>query len=483
MSDKEIIMMYKNISRLSLLCFTLAQSPSYACDAHLQDREISVHHLTQAQHDELKGKIAQNVKLNLDRTFTGGETMINLMDVSGLGVKLVQKPSGEFETRYTVRDGWTCTMKQTEWGITALMDKPHKPQVRRLDGKLAKQNPDGSYSLGIFRPADGQPIPGTPLMLHEGPLPFRKEVQLKLNSMEKERRPEELRDQKFSHHTQVKKKPDPEEVRLIQEKQSQSREERVNDLTSQFSALRVDVLTTPEQAKKISSFNLTIKMAKNNINNAQNFDVLLGNAQTKYTELNKEINEILRQILINKPSLSTPFQPSLISENQEMREIKERTDRQIKDKEVKEKSHLERPNANPLGGVVEAQAENHSDEEKGNTGLYTFSSIPLHGIIDALQGTSDEDSSYVGISISREQLQNFIEFLEQAEKDERTLNGLADPTDLGYSYDPSGGKGSHLKVKFGRGTKPVILSDQGRLLIVAQMRDVKDALIQKGLIK
>ena len=138
-----------------------------------------------------------------------------------------------------------------------------------------------------------------------------------------------------------------------------------------------------------------------------------------------------------------------------------------------------------LGKEEAAEKQENPKLEKASLSLlYVFQNSLSHQIIETLKETSNEASSYSGVKISRTELENFVEFLRDAEYEERihTTEETINKEDLRYSYAPDQGKGSHTKVKLGRGIKPIILSEQGRLLTTEQLQDLKAAIEQKGLL-
>lgn len=168
------------------------------------------------------------------------------------------------------------------------------------------------------------------------------------------------------------------------------------------------------------------------------------------------------------------------------KETKEEADRQILKATEKEERHLNRPNANPSGKEEVAIEQEHPELKKISVSIpYVFQNPLNHRIIKVLEETSNEGSSYSGVKVSREEFENFVKFLKNAECEERikaTGETMNREELRHYYYAPDKGKGSHIKVKLGRGTKPVILSQQGQYLTTGQLEDLKAVIRQKGLL-
>jgi hypothetical protein len=113
---------------------------------------------------------------------------------------------------------------------------------------------------------------------------------------------------------------------------------------------------------------------------------------------------------------------------------------------------------------------------------YIFQKPCKHKIISELENCK----SYSDVSITRNELENLLTLLNSEERKERE-NDITKDQDLGYYFDTSKGDGSHAMYSLGRGMGGITLSKpkNGRNpdeLTPEQVKDLKMALIQKGLI-
>lgn len=448
------------------------------------EQEIPYTHLSSIQRENLSQTVEEKRKNCLNKKFVSGETMVNLMLPGDPTAKIIHTQNGCLETRYCVPEDVTYTIVQTAWGIAPQYNSTNATRVGRLDGKFAnKVSSDGSIPLGRFYYNDFVPsnVPG----MYTGKIAtLQQEMGTDLEQLRKQRLPQPAQNLQHTPKVKVEKKPTSEELASLAQARKTKRLEQFTQFEAKVNQLHSDILTTEEQVQETKGLKLGLQILKNYIDKEEGFNPFLENLKKKYNPLKEQQNQILRSIVQvqNTPTYSLPPQAS----GEDQQAVREEARRRIEAEVKKEKSHLERPNANPtpLPEEKEEQQEDIKGKDKVKKEAYVFQFPLTHSILEALQNTSTENSSYEGIRISREQLENFVDFLKQAEKLESSHqeNTLED-SNLGYCYDSSAGKGSHTKVKLGYGVKPIILSQQGRLLTIDQIRDLKIILIQKGLIK
>lgn len=440
--------------------------------------DVSWSSLSPLQQQQLQEQVEAQQKKDTNKKFKGGDLMVNLLPHTMPGVRLVQSSCGKIQTWYTVGEGATITIQPTQWGIAPEWSSSAPERPKRWDGKFAKIGPNGQPIIGRVNMIKPQPT-GHPDMMHLGRFnSLEQDVKLDLQNARKQRLPQPVQNLQHTPKTKVEKKPTPEDLNKISRAQKEERLEQFEQLKNQVSALREDVLTSPDQQTKLTNVKGCLTLLSNNLDKSS-FPLFLTEIQKKYNALKSEETIALRAA---HPAQNIPSyiqSPQALGEEQQA--LKEEARRRINAEKEKDKSHTERPNANPNPIIEEQQPiEDVKGKDKEKKEAYTFQSPLKHSILEDLQETSTEDSSYQGVKISREQLMNFVAFLRAAEKQERSSEEIT-LKDLGYYYDVSAGKGSHTKVKLGRGTKPLIFSQRDDLT-VEQMRDLKTALIFKGLI-
>lgn len=460
----------------SFFAFTSVQVYSM----ELTEKELSIHQLTRVQLDSLNEKIENNKKNNINKTFNSHEVIINVLSPDHDLSRIIQNSSGEIETRCIVPEGFTYTFKQDDRGFYPYISSTRRP--KRLDGKYAKQNSDGSINLGRLYYKDMQSEPGSSYITC--PIaPLSQEVKTDLYEAQKQRRPEGLRDKSFTPRTKIENKPTPEDLAKIEQSKREKRSAQLDKFEEQFKKMSPQLQMGKEVDEIVKHIELGLNLLSKNIENEKAFDLFSSNVQDKLSKLNAEIHKERLKIYAKQPLFDVFPVSSFGEEKSIQKEVKEGAKLQIAIQEKKEEMRENRPNANPI--IIINDEKENIEEKKKNTVAYVFSTCTKHAIIDDLKGTSSENSSYVQVKISRERLRNFVEFLKNEEKKYRknAKEEFQDSDDLGYFYDTNQGKGSHIKVSFGRGIKPIILSQQGgSFLTVEQLRDIKNALIEKGLI-
>lgn len=352
----------------------------------------------------------------------------------------------------------------------------------RLDGQgFAKENPDGSIKLGTFDMRKTTPISGS-FFSTVSLLGLPQELHIHNQEQQRQRRPEGLRDKEFSKRKPlVPHVPTPEELQAITESKKANRQAQLSQLSSEFDSLNLELLKDENSIEKIKTLTFGISFLQDKIDSECLFNSSFNNLKINVSELQQSITQELRTIH-NQSIFSSDFISSFDTD-MFTKETKEEADRQILKEAEKEESRLNRSNANPSGRTELAEEQENPKLKKTSTPPYVFQKPLNHRIIEELKETSNEDTSYSGIKISRERLKNLVEFLKDEEHKERGKTGETIKKDLlSYYYAPDQGDGSHAKVKLGHGAKPIILSQQGTWLTTPQLKDLKAALEQKGLL-
>jgi hypothetical protein len=434
--------------------------------------------------DLLAGTIQKNREFFLNHKFKNGETLVNLMPLNNMDpVEVEQDTSGGIRTLY-VLNGWNITFQQHGSDIVPHMENSEKNlRLNRLDGQgFAKENSDGSITLGTINTRKKPtPVPGTPFST-VSLLSLPQELRVHNEEQQRQRRPEGLRDKEFSNRKPlIPHIPTSEELQAIAESKKANRQEQLTQLSLDFKSLKLELIKDEQSRKKIKSLEFGIPFLQGKIDNENLFNSSFQNLKKSVSELQQSIMQELRLIHSQSISLSD-FAPSFDTDTL-TKEAKEEADRLILKEAEKEESRLKRPNANPAGREEEAAEQENLALKKVPVPPYVFQNPLRHQIIENLKATSNEDSSYTGIKISRERLKYFVEFLEDTEHKERERARETIKKDcLRYYYRPDQGDGSHAKAKLGYGTKPIILSQQGTWLTTQQLKDLKDRLEQKGLL-
>ena len=428
--------------------------------------------------------IEKNREFFLNHKFVDGETLINLMPIDYIDpVQVEQDGFGSIRTLH-VLNGWNITFKQYGSWIAPLTESSEENlRLNRLDGQgFAKEEKDGSTRLGTLNLRKSTPIQGSPFST-VALMNLSEELHLHNEGQQRQRRPEDLRGKEFSKRKPlVPHIPTPEELQEIVESKKASRQDQLTKLSSKFGSLNLELLKDTESLTKIKTLKFGLSFLQNKIDNETLFNSSFKNLEKNVSELQQSILQELRRI--HSQSISTSdFSTSSFDTGALTKETKEEADHQILKLTKKEESRLNRSNANPSGKEEAAEEQEKPELEKTPVPPYIFQNPLNHGIVDELKGTSNEDSSYTGINISRKRLENFVEFLKDEELKEREEVGENISKDLlRYYYATDQGDGSHIKVKLGYGIKPIILSQQGNWLTVPQLKDLKAAIEQKGLL-
>lgn len=478
--------MKKTLYILSVSAFALF---NFAAVASVKEEHESQINTSPKTLEELDAFIKQNQKKHLNKIYSSGEILINLASTDPiLGAKVLRNTkTGILHTEYTIPDNHTFKLIEVMGQIAPLVESIKRPRLERLAGDgYAKETSKGAV-LATLNLKKGTPIaPGIfslPLMsLSED---YNRELSMK----QKGRKPINARD-KIPHpqKTQTAYKPTAEDMENIKKNKEQEYRTKVGNWTTRFKNIALQDIEGEETNALVKTITFSLGLSDNNIGkNDLMVDQCLKSLEKSIVRLEQiqaerrksQSLEVHNDLFSSLPSLD----PSLGT-------IKKLALEKIETNEKKEKLKQERPNANsnPITSESldkELKAEDVSTLDKAKP--YIFENQVSHSIITVLKETTNADSSYAGITISRAELENFVKELENLERNERLASSpeLAEGREglLGYSYKKSEGKGSHAKVKFGKGTKPLILSKQGEhKLTIPQLRDLKEILIAKGLI-
>jgi hypothetical protein len=440
------------------------------------------------QYSDLETRVRNNIKQNLGKTFEEGQVMVNLVHPTVPGVDVVKNDQGEFYTKYIVPKGSTITVMQRFQNLQICVPSFASTEpclTKRLDGQgLGKETSDGSICIGRLNFNSFQPVEGKDSMSVRC-LSMSEELRVDIGQRQRQRRTKGLQDKEFKPRPQtVSHKPSPEDLAAIKREKLERCKTKLDTLRKQYDEIDFDLLQGNQEAKaKVPSVKKGFELLEKNVADEDIFQRLYANVNGKIEDLRAISNKARQASAASQVvTYSIPF-ATLQDIRDVGRETKAQAEEKLSSADEKATSRLNRPNAAPAPKAAEEQ-KSEPEKPKKPAQLYIFLQPCAHDIIHELEETSNEDSSYAGITISRERLSNFVMFLHAAERAQQTQAGkvLDDKDDLGYYYREDQGKGSHTKVKLGRGTKPIIMSREGGInLSVNQLRDLKNVLFQKGL--
>ena len=464
-------------------------SLSHAVESHAVDEKTEfvlppLHTLnTNYVHpDQLKSVVQSNLEKVKGIQFKEGDLLTNLILVCLTNnQRHMTNEEGYVKTEWLVPENSIITFIDKFGTIIPSISSEKPTRLKRLDGKgFAKEGKDGSMRLATFRTPDmttgAKFVPVTFLTM-------RNELRLSQDTQKRERLPIEVRGKDPRIISKTPHKPTPEEIEKIEiekQRELETLQAELANLISTYKELDLNSLKDQPSLGVIKKVTFTIELLTKSRENKGLLDRALPKLKADVQSLKRSLQ---KQITSKSQEPLSQTDRSHYCSQTDLREAKQETKQAanllLEREQEKERSKLNRPNADPSG--AESFPTLEEVPQKVVSPFYIFQDLPHHNILDLLKVTTNSHSSFEGISISREELTNFITFLRDKEAQEREL--ILDVTQtLGYSFDKSGGKGSHAKVSLGEGMKPIILSNAGRELTTEQLIDLKAALVQKGLL-